>query len=512
VTVAASDLDLPAPASPGPVARRDRRRTVVVVAFGAVLIASVVLRSVTSGPLWLDEAQSVEIARRPLAALFTALRDDGSPPLYYLLLHGWIRLFGDSTIAVRALSTLFAVIGLPLGWLAGRRLGGRQLAAATLLLTATAPWTFRYATETRMYALLFDLVLLGVVLLTRALERPSVGRLVWVGLDTLAIAYTHYWGLYLLAPVAIWLGLRRDWRVLAAMVVATVGYAPWLPSLLFQLRHTGTPWAQRASLTIFTQALLQWGGTGSTGPLLGVLLLGLAAAGLLAVRGAVGDRVTLDLRGLPLGRRLATFTLLPLLLAVATRANYQVRYTAVCLPLYLLLTARGLTRLPRRAAAVAASVVVALGLIGGVRYDLTPRTQAGDVAAVLRQQARPGDVVGYCPDQLAPAVHRLLPASLGLREIAYADPAGPALVDWADYASRVHALTAAQFAAQLLAAAGNEHTVWLVSQTGYRLFTGTCPAVEASLATARGTPTLKVASRSNIFEHESLQRFPGVGQ
>ena len=39
-----------------------------------------------------------------------ALREDGSPPLYYMLLHFWLDLAGSSEQGVRALSLLF---GLP---------------------------------------------------------------------------------------------------------------------------------------------------------------------------------------------------------------------------------------------------------------------------------------------------------------------------------------------------------------------------------------------------------------
>ena len=43
----------------------------------------------TRSDLWLDEALSVNIARLPLVDLHEALRHDGAPPLYYVLLHFW---------------------------------------------------------------------------------------------------------------------------------------------------------------------------------------------------------------------------------------------------------------------------------------------------------------------------------------------------------------------------------------------------------------------------------------
>ncbi|HEY6417157.1 MAG TPA: glycosyltransferase family 39 protein, partial [Acidimicrobiales bacterium] len=93
-------------------------------ALVAIVAAGVALRFVQRSPLWLDEALSVNIAQLPLGDLFEALRHDGHPPFYYLLLHYWMDVVGDGDAAVRALSGIFSVASLPLVWVAGRRLAG----------------------------------------------------------------------------------------------------------------------------------------------------------------------------------------------------------------------------------------------------------------------------------------------------------------------------------------------------------------------------------------------------
>src|SRR5207342_2884801 len=101
----------------------------------------------------------VNIAKLPLSGLEEALKRDGAPPLYYLLLHVWIRIFGSGDVAVRALSGVLGVIMLPLAYLAGRRLGGgdpdrsRWTGWTMLLVVAASPYAIRYSTETRMYML-----------------------------------------------------------------------------------------------------------------------------------------------------------------------------------------------------------------------------------------------------------------------------------------------------------------------------------------------------------------------
>ena len=113
---------IPAPPQ-GPAAAAILGSRLVIGVGIAVVVVSTVLRFVTRSDLWLDEALTVNIAKLPLGDLREALRHDGAPPFYYVLLHGWIDLFGTSDVAVRALSGVLSVATLPLAWFAGRRLG-----------------------------------------------------------------------------------------------------------------------------------------------------------------------------------------------------------------------------------------------------------------------------------------------------------------------------------------------------------------------------------------------------
>src|SRR5690348_16314444 len=62
-----------------------------------------------SGQFWMDEALSVGISSHSLSAIPGILRHDGSPPLYYLLLHVWMSIFGTSESATHALSLFFGL-------------------------------------------------------------------------------------------------------------------------------------------------------------------------------------------------------------------------------------------------------------------------------------------------------------------------------------------------------------------------------------------------------------------
>ena len=481
----------------------------------AALLAAVLSRLHTGSALWLDEALSVHIARLPLDQLHAALRQDGAPPVYYLLLHGWMRVFGQSPSATRALSSVLSLAALPAAWALGRRWRDAPTAWTTVLLLASSPFAVRYATETRMYALVVLEVTVGGLLLLRAAERPSVGRLVPLSVVTALLVLTHYWSLFLLACLGVGLLWRaRRGRTARRLVLALVGggvlVVPWLPTLLFQVSHTGTPWAPAPSLVAALDTVGSWAGDDTLAAR--VLALLLFALGLLAVLGrATAEGVLLarpaDRRALLLLALSAGPLLLGLVVGLLGKAGYAPRYSAIALPAALLLVAAGLRVLPGRLQTATTAVVVVLGLVGAVRVPFEHhKTQAAVVATAIRARLAPGDLVVACPDQLGVAVQDLLPA--GTEQAVYPTLARPDRIDWVDYAQRNQAADPAAFVQRLLARAGTG-TIWLVVQGGYRTFGSDCQAVAAGLAASHQRVEHPVTSSRRYDEKASLYRYSG---
>ena len=77
------------------------------------------------GGFWIDEGISVGIAHEHWSSIPHLLREDGSPPLYYMLLGIWVRLFGDSEAATHTLSLVFGLACIPVAFFAGRAVFGR---------------------------------------------------------------------------------------------------------------------------------------------------------------------------------------------------------------------------------------------------------------------------------------------------------------------------------------------------------------------------------------------------
>src|ERR1700694_3855629 len=81
-----------------------------------LLAASAYIRTrYIGGQFWMDEAITTGIASHPLSAIPGILRHDGSPPLFYLLLHVWMSVFGSSESATHALPLLIGLVSIPVG-------------------------------------------------------------------------------------------------------------------------------------------------------------------------------------------------------------------------------------------------------------------------------------------------------------------------------------------------------------------------------------------------------------
>lgn len=518
-------------ASSSPVAagQEERQATPLTVPEGAlagvVLVAVVVgvgLRFVlTQTPMWLDEAQTAAIAGLPLGDIPAALRQDGHPPLYYVLLHGWMQLFGHGDAAVRSLSAVLGVLALAPLTAAARRVGGVPTALAAAALAATSPFLVRYATEARMYSLVLLLAFLWWLALQRALEQPRAGRLAGVGVLAGALLLTHYWTAFLLVAGAIPLVVRlvrRDGsapdvrRVLAAQAAGGLLFLPWVPSLLEQLSRTGTPWATAPNpVWAVVKALADFAGGAHRGAGLALhsLLVVLVLLGLFG-RALDRRRIELDLSVVRPARPVAI--LLGLTIAVAlgavwvTDTAFATRYLAIVVGLVVVLAARGVAQLDVsiRTGVLAAAAI--LGVLGSWHAVTTDRSQGQQVARAVAQRAGPDALVVACPDQLGPAVARYLPDDVEAVGYPLLTPAGR--VDWTDYALRNDDAEPRQLANRIATVADGAE-VWLVWQSGYRTFDRQCEQLRQALGRRLGEPVEVISPRADVFEPMRLTRFRG---
>ena len=413
----------------GRVRLRGPERPWEVAAFVlALLLLSAFLRTrAIDAPLWADEGISQGIASHSLPGVLEALQQDGAPPLYYVLLHAWMTLFGESESSLHALSLVFALACVPAALGAGWVIFGRTAALAAATLAAVNPYLSAYAQEARMYTLLSLLGLVAAAAFVLAFVHRDRRAVVAFGAALALMAYSHNWGLFFGAAAAATLlvlarrapdrrALLRDGAL--AFGGAALLYAPWLPTLVGQAMETGAPWATPPSAAAPVQVLLAlFGGAAAT-----VLLLAGAGAGMGSLARSPHGRGALTLIGIAAG------TLSLAWLASQVSPAWSSRYFAAVAGALLLVAAAGLAH-ARVLGVVALVATVALWLPQPSATALTNKANADVIAAELGPRLRPGDLVLSMQPEQVPLLRYYLPA--GLR---FADPLGPVadprVMDW----------------------------------------------------------------------------------
>ncbi len=127
--------------------------------------------------MWLDETFSVWLANHSVGDMLQwIVKIDQHPPLYYLLLHYWITLKGDTPYYARLLSALFGAGTIPVIYLIGKRMSGVVMGLAAAVLLAFSPFNIRFAQETRMYTLLTFNATVAIYALVRLLTDSRSAR------------------------------------------------------------------------------------------------------------------------------------------------------------------------------------------------------------------------------------------------------------------------------------------------------------------------------------------------
>jgi len=197
--------------------------------------------------IWWDEAISLHLATSTVTNLLADRAAHVHPPLYFLLLKGWVALAGTSAYSARFLSVWFNTLLVPAVYTFGRRYLNRTAGLIAAFLTGISPLYVIYSQEARVYALL-PLVYLGLLALAHRLanfapQERTEQRSTWLhwflfaGVEIVGL-YMHY-VVVLAVAYANLLLLGRLWRQrrelahwLASTALVALVCTPWAVTVL----------------------------------------------------------------------------------------------------------------------------------------------------------------------------------------------------------------------------------------------------------------------------------------
>jgi mannosyltransferase len=373
--------------------------------------------------LWYDEAFTpVHVLHAGLGAtLHAVVHTENTPPLWYVLEWAITRVLGSGAVALRLLSAVAGVASVPVAWAIGRELSGRRAALACAAFVAVNPLFVWYSQEARAYALFVLFVALTMLFFLRAVredtrsDRRSATLAAFALSGSLALL-THYFAVFLLLPMVLWLALDRDRRRASLPALGALGIVclALLPLISAQGGH-GTQWIGRWALSSRLQAIPQYYLTGYSSAPLGHGVELLVALPILAGLGFGLWRVLTprEERGALIALTLATGGVLPPILLIAFGADYLAprNLVAAMVPVTAGIAVLVTARRTGRAGPVLAGVIALAFLAISLDVDLSPRLQRGnwrDVARALNRGA-PNRVVTTVELGSAPLEYYLPP-------------------------------------------------------------------------------------------------------
>jgi mannosyltransferase len=377
---------------------------------------------------WLDEVYTVDMSQRSADQLI-AVRELNWPPAYYLLIHLWMRLFGNTEVATRSLSALAGIASIAIIYAVGRELFGKSVGLIGALLMTMSEFQIYYSQETRFYSLFTFSTILSFFFFIKAMRSNNKKYFFFYIVSSLLLFYSHAFGVFIFASQNIWFLIRlKDHRkkiciwyfcqlILLLAIVTTflpsilegkriagsgVSSIGWIPDptiaapfrtmyqYVFPLRHDRN-W-MTVVMSFFAGIVFLIIGTALFAHRIGKKNWLISAKKLVIIRpGDAGKANELLL----LSCWLICPIIFPFILSKIIGPMYVDRYTLSASPAFCLLLAFGISRIdkivPARISLAALLVSIAPGLIN--YYGAPIKEQWREVAALVTANGNNNDVV-----------------------------------------------------------------------------------------------------------------------
>lgn len=384
---------------------------------------------------WVDEVQSIWQVNGYAGTILDNLLHNFQGPIHSAMLLGWSKLGGWSATWTRSLSAIIALITIWFFYVLARKLTGRRAALWAAILLAVSPFHVWYSQETRNYILLHLLVVLSMIFFIRIIENSTADKTsrsslrrrrlgIWIAFFLISVAalVCNLAALFLFAFQGIYALVVRPkifWKLLLVLLIIILLLFPWIKNVVLDLRLDNilhAPPLRKINyhpLAIpYTFMVYSVGAT--VGPTLNEmnqsLTFDLFKPFIPYFIIASITYVILILKGLKPWldqRKMLWFFLMwmfiPMIivgvLAIMNLKIYQVRYTSVGFPAYLIILAVGFERCKKQLRWVLVAIVVFLTFVSLRNIYTNPRYWKPDARAavqkIIREAHREDAIIVY---------------------------------------------------------------------------------------------------------------------
>jgi len=165
-----------------------------------LLMIAVVLRIwfVGKTDLGYDESFSLHISLQSLPDIVRLLSKGDNPPLWELMLHFWVKIFGISEVSIRSLSLIFSALTIIPIYLLGERHIHRGVGIAAGLFYCFSTFSIYLAHDCRVYSLIGFLSASSALLFISIVKTPKTYKFILLTLVNLMLMYGHYLSVWII--------------------------------------------------------------------------------------------------------------------------------------------------------------------------------------------------------------------------------------------------------------------------------------------------------------------------
>ncbi len=167
-----------------------------------ILLLGAVLRiyDLSGESIWVDEVVTSQVAELKISEIIAWMisQNDNNPPLYYMLMHFWVSLFGHSEFSLRLPSAIVGTGSILVLYAVGRLVFNKTTALIASLILAVSVFHIEYSQEARSYSLLAFLTLCSFYFFLKTLSGSNPLYIIGYVITSVLLMYSHFYGVFIL--------------------------------------------------------------------------------------------------------------------------------------------------------------------------------------------------------------------------------------------------------------------------------------------------------------------------
>jgi mannosyltransferase len=181
----------------------------------ALILFNLVLKFlfINNNPIAGDEPFSIYHGLTNVKSIIDLMKLENNPPVHFIILHYWIKLFGISAFSVRFLSVIFSTLIVWVLFEIGKRFLSIRIGVTASLLYSFSNLNLLLAHEARVYSLFGLLTVVSMYFfLAICNKKMALSYFILLFITNCLLVYSHYFGSFVIAVQAIAVFIIKDIR------------------------------------------------------------------------------------------------------------------------------------------------------------------------------------------------------------------------------------------------------------------------------------------------------------